>query len=365
MKHLIFLSSRLFFLVVSLFVCMFVSAQTALEDFVPGATIEGVNYFLPRTAIRIVVRAEKKVVAPGDFHAYAFKYLRLNDVPVSPSVSWTVTDVRLHPYGVPDSTKAYSIKLKTRTVAPFVGLSTDGLLLGINTSEVTEEFLPSVPQGRVLQHAVSSEQARRYMNREMLQAGSVAKMAELVATEIYDIRESRDALLRGEADNTPKDGAQLKLMLDNLDAQHTALISLFSGSTEVSEHYFVLDGIPEELTDKQLLFRFSRWTGLVDADDMSGKPFYISVRTIGSLPEAVSLPEVEVKKGKMLRALYYNLPARVELRVFDAERTYATMELPMAQFGCEEILSGVLFDKMATTKVTFHQSTGGIKRISE
>ena len=34
---------------------------------------------------------------------------------------------------------------------------------------------------------------------------------------------SKNALLRGEADNMPKDGAQLKLMLDNLNQQETAM----------------------------------------------------------------------------------------------------------------------------------------------
>lgn len=365
MRHLIFILSRILPLVVSVFVALSVSAQTQLEPFAPGATVEGVSYFLPRTALRMVIRAEKKVVTPGDFHMYAFKYMRLQDVPVSSSVTWTIRDIRLYPYGVPDSTKAYSLKLKSRTVAPLVGLSTDGLLLGINTDDVSEETLPEVPVSRVLVPGIRPETARGYMNREMLQASSTAKMAELVANEIYDIRESRDALVRGEADNTPKDGAQLKLMLDNLDAQQAALLSLFSGTTEVSEEYYVMDIIPEEETDKAPLFRFSRWAGLVDTDDMSGEPFYMSVRCIGSLPEAVSAPEVQAKKSKLQRAVYYNVPARTEIRVFDGKRDYAAIELPVAQFGCQEILSNVLFDKMASTKVTFHQSTGGIKQISE
>lgn len=340
-------------------------AQTSLERFVPGATVEGVSYFLPRTALRMVVKAEKRTVTPGDFHMYSFKYMRIQDVPVRPSVTWTVSDIAIHPYGIPDSTKAYSLKLKSRTVAPLLDLSTDGLLLGINTDEASEESLPPVPESRIVCQAVSPTKARSYMNRETLQATSTAKMAELVASEIYSIRESRDALIRGEADNTPKDGAQLKLMLDNLQAQHDALLSMFIGTTEVSEEYYVLDVVPEEQGQKQLLFRFSRWNGLVGADDMSGAPFYMSVQCVGSLPQPVTLPEVKVKKGKMQRAVYYNIPARTEIKVLDSHRDYISMELPMAQFGCEEILSGVLFDKGASTKVTFHQSTGGIKRISE
>ena len=39
------------------------------------------------------------------------------------------------------------------------------------------------------------------MNQEILSAGSNAKIAELTAEEIYDIRDSRTALIKGEADN--------------------------------------------------------------------------------------------------------------------------------------------------------------------
>ena len=59
-------------------------------------------------------------------------------------------------------------------------------------------------------------------------ASSRAKMAELVAKEIYNIRESKNALLRGEADNMPQDGAQLKIMLDNLNLQERAMTEMFS-----------------------------------------------------------------------------------------------------------------------------------------
>lgn len=47
------------------------------------------------------------------------------------------------------------------------------------------------------------------MTEEILIAGSTAKMAELVAKEIYNIRESKNSLTRGQADYMPKDGAAL------------------------------------------------------------------------------------------------------------------------------------------------------------
>ena len=341
-----------------------VYAQTQTERFVPGSTIEGVSYFLPRTALRVIVTAEKTVITPGSAHAYAYKYMRLQDVPTQASTTWTVKNIQIIPHGGPDKDKAYSIKLKGRTVAPLVSLSSDGLLLGINTNEVAETKLPAIPQPRVLEKAISRQEVNMYLNRDMLQAGSTAKMAELAAREIYDIRESRDALLRGEADNTPKDGKQLQIMLDGLDRQQRALNSLFAGTTELTEVTYALDVVPANETDKLLLFRFSRWTGLVDGDDMSGAPFYISIQKCGEMPLQSVDPAAEAKKNKLQKAVYYNVPALTAVRIFDAEKVYTEMEVPVAQFGCEEILSNVLFDKMPETRVSFFQSTGGIKEIN-
>ena len=39
-------------------------AQTEVSPYVPGATVEGVTYYLPRTALRLAVVAEKQVYTP-------------------------------------------------------------------------------------------------------------------------------------------------------------------------------------------------------------------------------------------------------------------------------------------------------------
>jgi hypothetical protein len=152
-------------------------------------------------------------------------------------------------------------------------------------------------------------------------------------------------------------------MLESLDRQQRALTSMFVGTTEISEMHYVIDVIPAKETEKLLLFRFSKWNGLVDSDDMSGVPFYASIKCIGEIPETTFDPEVANKKGKLQKAVYYNVPMRTLVKVFNANSLYAEMELPMAQFGVEEILSNVLFDKKTDTKVTFFQHTGGIKTI--
>ncbi len=336
-------------------------AQTEVNPYIPGATVEGVTYYLPRTALRFTVVAEKQVYTPGEFHKYADKYLRLSDVNPEPNTRWRIKSIEVAPYGVPDAQKAYSIILKKRTIAPLVGLTRDGILLSINTTG-KEETLPPVPEAT---DAPKRPNPRNYMNQEILSAGSNAKIAELTAEEIYDIRESREALIKGEADNMPKDGAQLKIMLDQLSLQEQALSQLFKGTTDTSTEVFTIDFTPDELTDKMVLFRFSQKLGAVDNDDLSGAPVYLSLKSMNTLPQPQEDEKADKKKRKMEEGVYYNVPERIAVNVFDASKEYCKGEFPMGQFGNVEILSDVLFDKKATTEVTFYSSNGGIKQLTD
>ncbi|MBQ8969273.1 MAG: DUF4831 family protein [Bacteroidaceae bacterium] len=338
-----------------------VSAQTEVTNFVPGSTLDGVNYFLPQTALRVTVVAEKNVTTPGELNKYAFRYLRLQDVPVSSSTAWAIKSITVEPYGVPDHHKAYNVKVKSKTVAPLVALTHDGILLAINT-DCEEEALPELPHSVP---APAPQNPRQYMNQEILTAGSTAKMAELCAQEIYDIRDSRNALVRGEADNTPKDGQQLKLMLDQLATQEQALTQLFSGFTQTSSEVFSFTFLPTQETDKAILFRFSQMEGVVDSDDLSGQPIYISIKNTGNLPQRTESPETDKKKAKLERGIYYNVPAREAISIFDINQSYASIECSMGQFGYTEILSNVLFDKKMTTKVLFYQENGGVKKLEQ
>lgn len=337
------------------------TAQTEVATYVPGSTIEGVTYYLPRTALRLIVTAEKQVYTPGEFCKYADRYLRLPNVAQQGSIRWNIKSISMLPYGVPDAQKVYNIPLKKRTVAPLVGLTKDGILLSIN-AESQEEQLPAVPKGT---GAPKHLNPRDYMNQSILSAGSNAKIAELTAEEIYDIRDSRTALIKGEADNMPKDGAQLKIMLDQLTMQETALTQLFKGTTDVSTEVFTIELTPTEFTDRMVLFRFSEKLGVVDNDDLSGEPVYLSLKNMNTLPQPVVDEKASKKKEKMEQGVYYNVPEQVAVSVFNSSKEFCKGEFPMGQFGNVEILSNLLFDKKTTTQVTFHQSNGAIKNLTD
>ena len=339
------------------FSAMGVMAQSEIEPFVPGVTADGVRYFLPRTAFRVVFVVEKTVTIPGDLNKYAYKYLHLQNVPTKMTTEYRIKSIVLQPYGIPDKTKAYNIKLKNRTVAPMLSLSRDGVLMGVN-AEVPEDVLPPLPEAVP---APALLDARKYMSQEMLMASSTAKLAELVAEEIYDIRSSRNDLVRGEADNTPKDGEQLQLMLNNLDNQDAALSAMFSGQTCKSTEVYHMQLNPSSPVDKMLLCRFSKPFGLVGSDDLSGEPVYVSIKRVDSMPDSAAVATNQEKKRQ--QGIFCNVPVPATFTIFDASRQYLSTTIPVAQFGTTDILGSSYFDKNATTAVVFHQYTGGVKEI--
>ena len=155
-------------------------------------------------------------------------------------------------------------------------------------------------------------------------------------------------------------------MLDNLDAQAAALESLFKGQQLTSTEVFTFDYEPSANADngaRQLLCRFSRRLGLVDADDLSGEPVWIAIRPVGNLPATQDDPEAAKRKAKMEQGLYVNQPARCAVTITMANQTLVNTDVAVAQMGTTEVLSDALFNKKLETSVRLHQHTGSVKEI--
>lgn len=350
---------KLFTLLVSL-VALNTTAQTSVTPYVPGTTTEGITYFLPKTHLHITITAERESYTPGEYALYAERYLRLSGIESDAHDTWTIKSVEITPYGAADTNEAYTIRFKSKTIAPLVGLAPDGVLLSINTAS---DALPTLTQPGVVHHPATSYNAEDFKTQEILAAGSTLKMAELTAQEIYDIRENRTLLAKGQAEFMPKDGEQLRLMMANLDQQESALLSLFKGNTTRHTHTFTLDYVPTKDVQDEILCRFSKYYGLVEADDLSGEPIYISVKDQHTIPEEVIDPKAKKKEVEDLR---YCNPSRanITLKSFDGV-TLADLTTPIAQFGRVEHLGSELFNKKASTKITLWHHTGGIKSIEE
>ena len=341
-------------------------AQTVSSVYQPGVTTEGAVYFLPKTAVTVTVQVEKTTYTPGDFCQYAERFLRIKEVSPTPSVSYRITAIHQDAVAVPDTAKRYAVKFDAKTSATNVRLSDDGILMAINTEDRDYAENKNLQRGNspssfLIPRSSNKPNPRQYMNEETLAAGSTAKMAELTAQDIYEIRESRNLLVRGQADNMPKDGEQLRLMLNQLDMQDRALTSLFIGTYDKDTIQKVFTIVPSESDCREVVFRFSEKLGLVDEDDLAGVPYYMLIEDLKTVPKPE--PVDPKKKLKPVYGIFVNIPGRLRSTLSNAQGIIATDEFPAGQFGNVELLSGALFNKRYSTRLRLNPLSGAIDRL--
>ena len=309
------------------------------------------TYYLPKTVLQIHLLVEKKSYTPGEFARYADKYLHVAGVSQESHATHRIIGCDITTIGMRDTTKCFTLHLKGKSEAADIRLSDDGVLLAINAE-------PLAPARSSLVSSAMSPKASRSpqvasLSAEVLAAGSKAKMAELTAQQITDLRERRQLLSTGEADNMPQDERQLQLMLNELDSQCQALTSLFTGITLCDTLVHVVTLCPVKELEREVAFRLSRRLGLVDKDDLSGIPYYITLRILHPFDD---IPLPENKKGE---GLYANVPGTAELTLQQEDLPLATFQIPMAQFGFVELREASLF-KRYNMSLQLHPATGAV-----
>lgn len=330
-------------------------AQTEVTAGVTRGKDYGVVYMLPKTEIDVVVKANKVTYTPGEFSKYADRYLRLPNVSADPKEYWELVSVKAISTGVPDSEQTYFVKMKDKTVAPLMELTEDGIVKSINMPLTARKAAVTKPATEI-QNSINP---RDFLTEEILMANSTAKMAELVAKEIYNIRESKNALVRGQADNMPKDGEQLKIMLHNLDEQENAMTQMFSGTLNKEEKIFTIRINPAKEINKEVAFRFSKKLGVVANDDLAGEPVYISIKDL----KTPNVPQEDGKKK--IDGVAYNVPGKAQVTLLQGKTTLFNEELPVTQFGTTEYLAPALFNKKSTIKILFNPNTGGLVKVDK
>lgn len=344
------------------------AAQGVSSHYTPGLTQDAVSYWLPKTRITVTVTTIKRTFVPGEFSRYAERYLRMSGVKDKAEEYWEITGMTISTTGTPDKNQLYTLSFPQKGERPYFELTKDGIISAVNTH--AKEDTDNDPPVKPAVTAQSKVNPQDYMTEEILMAGSTAKMAELTAKEIYSIRESRNAITRGQADFMPTDGESVKYMLESLSKQETALLTLFSGTSDSQERTFTIDVNPDAPLSRQLLFRFSTRLGVLPVDNLAGEPVWIDLtdnRIFDDLPL-----ESTTKKGKNSDKenkngdsfLYYRIPGRALARIYDNRKSYIEQEVQIAQFGKTEVVSSSIMGKHADTRIVFDTNTGNIRSIN-
>ena len=362
----------------SLFVGLALSAQTQVAVYGSDKSqVDGIAYRLPRNHIAVQVTAVKQTYTPGKYAQYAEELLKVSAPIGEEMVSWELAAVETRCIAVPDPEKVYFIKIADRTSASNVQLTGDGILLSVNTevdlqlTDPLENFTPvSIPSW------TKPKDPSVYYTTDIIQAASPSTVARLIAEEIYLLREKRNDLLRGELENMPKDGTSMQLILDNYKEQEDVLISVFQGTVVTERKTYTLYIEPNAEVEEQVLFRFSKKLGVVDADNMAGEPIYYSLvskrtvadktpRTAAELKRAARLQkdnEKRVPRGEpfLTEGIVYNVPERVDVTVYSSDSVFAKAEYRIAQMGNTDVLLNDLFNRRNTFRVIINPQDGSL-----
>ena len=330
-------------------------AQPETTPMQAGRTPEGVVYFLPKTVIRFNLLIEKKTYTPGIFAKYAEKYLRLTDIEQEEEVTYNIASYKITQVGVRDTSKCYAVKLKGgKCETAEIKLSDDGVLLAVNADpmpqKLPEPFKPAPRAPEV--------NPRHFMSAEVLAAGSLAKQAELTVQQIIELQEHRQQLIMGEADDMPQDEQQLRLMIEQIDRERDVLMTLFTGTTRRDTTEQVVEVCPEKEVQREVIFRLSKKLGLVDKDDLSGIPYYMTIED----QHRTTLQKYDIPDNKKEGGFYVNVPGRVKLTLHRENHFLGAFDISAAQFGFVELRSGSLF-KRYVTHMTLNPVTGSVDKI--
>ena len=313
----------------------------------------GINYFLPKTVVQVALKIEKTTFTPGNLAAYSDLYFKTKAA-MEPSVSYRIVGIDFYTTAVADSAKQFSGIIDKKHSILSLDCDRNGVLLAINAKAPQPKQPPvfrTAPQQKPLN-------PQDFMSQDILNSGNLPTMARLVAQEIYDIRDSRSQLSRGEADFMPKDGAQLKLMLDQLNTQERALSQVFTGTTVRDTTQQVVAVVPTKGVAKQLAFRFSRHFGLTANDDLAGEPYYAVVEDENVIAEMPATKDDKKQKDDMV--LGVNMPGKIKLQIVHDGKALAQFGTQAAQFGRVETISGALFGKKMTSHIVLDAVTGNI-----
>lgn len=319
---------------------------------------EGLIYSLPKTVLVIEVETRKIQEKPGIYFPYAERYLGISNVCQQESVRYEIVGVNVTSKAVPDLQNTYVISTGKAKTPQTVELTSQGFLKSIGHPALctrkenpTQKTVPAVCED----HYQSLETS--VVTLEMQQASSTAKMAELAATQLFNLRDTRINLLTQDIDKTPADGRSYEIILGELNRMEKYYTELFTGKQTETTEKTTFEYDPQK-NGEEILFRFSQLKGIVEKTNLGGDPVFINLqKESGTLADVAKTPTDDPKK---VYSVYYRIPGKALVKVSNGKEVFCNESIPVAQFG--RIMN---LPEGAVTNAVFCPKTGAIVRLEK
>lgn len=341
------------------------------DDGVAPAYVEGINYALPRTGIKIYVEAVREKFEPGPYAAYAEQLLGIKNTKTRPSTKWMLSDVKIATFSEPDPEQVH----KAMGDAAFrISLAANGCLAGVNSKGLLEapaQILsnktfkkPEQEDGFSFDYfsdtpfVIPGDSTNNFRPTRI----SVEQKAAEAAKRVLNCRMNQYDLAALRIDGEYPDGKAYEVSLEELKRIEQNYVKLFVGRTTYKTESYSFDYVPGANDEgASVAFRISDENGIVPATDLSGKPVMIEFETLADLSSGYrqNMSSDNPTSGKS--GVYYRMPGVANIKITYELNTLATARAVIAQFGAvapvpEEMLLG-------DYAIEFHPETGAIRSI--
>lgn len=354
-------------------------------------------YALPETVLNINIETQRTVIKHGPFAEYAKKYLSIDNAPIEDTENWILTNVTVSSTAKVDSNQFYIVKCREKSDANLLSLTTQGLLAGINT-KYTKNYIPpddiwfnsepeynknqftdlsikrnfDKPADRPLYRRVKrdSTYVRVPVLEKQIVQKDMEKKAEEAANFIYKIRKRRAKLVDGEYDKF-YEGKALKTALKEIARIEEEYLSLFIGKKYIEDYTYVMEFTPNNINRKipNVLCRFSPDEGILDSDDMNGKPVLLKIddrRTTNQLDKFIDKHKKALAMQKRKRrntGFYYRIPDEAVITLTHNNKTLTSRNMTIAQYGSIAILPYTIAN--GNYSIEFYTEFGALKKIKK
>ncbi len=312
---------------------------------------------LPKTLLRLEVTYEVTTAKHGPFYQYSERYLGTKDVVTQDKTSYNIVNVEIGTGAIADPVRTFSFIPGQDGLTTF-SLSRDGMLQSLNANDQTTG---ANKKNENSNRKKPSENSVMPLSEEVLLTGSIAKMAEGTAKQIYRLREARLNLLSGDVDKLPADANSMHQVLAEIERQEKELTSLFIGTIkkEVKHEKIIISEadlqslVSAEGANEIIAFRFSPIVGLVDAEDLSGAPFYLKASNISRAEKPIN-----DKKSPALSPIKYCVPGSATFMLTDGKKTIKASTLLLSALGYDASLPADFIKKSPV--LHFDRRTGAL-----
>lgn len=314
-----------------------------------------VTYSLPSTTITLDVEAVQEKFYAGPYARYAEKYLGIK-ARQKDETTFQLTQIRMTPLLEADQSRRYSLNVKKGDIdATFLKLSASGLVSFADASFGDESIwrFPTDAKGDFSGKGVSSnltsESATLYRNsgkesaydrvavqQSMVVEKSLEQKAAETAEMILKLRQQRLQIVTGDTDATYS-GEAMGAAIEEITRLEQEYLTLFVGYSDVQVQQMRFDVVPQAGLESQMYvaFRLSDTSGLVPADNLSGKPIVMEIVLQDFVEPVMS---AEILKNQKEPLAYYRIPAVCTVKIMDGANLLLQSRMPIYQLGRESSL---------------------------